>query len=58
MSLLLKVLIALIIGVIVAFIAGKVCQHFNLDMFWGWLAGVVAGIFYFVNGNGLPTTLR
>lgn len=50
MSLLLKALIALAVGVVVAFIAGKILQHFNLDTFYGWLAGVIAGLLYFVKG--------
>lgn len=50
MQLLLKALFALVIGVVVAFIVGKICQHFGVDMFWGWLAGVIAGVAYFVSG--------
>lgn len=50
MNLVLKALIALVIGVVVAFIIGEVCKHFGVDMFWGWLAGVIAGLVYFVNG--------
>ena len=54
MNLVLKALIALVIGVVVAFIIGEVCKHFGVDMFWGWLAGVIAGLVYFVNGP-VPT---
>lgn len=54
MNLVLKALIALAVGVVVAFIVGKVCQHFGVDIFWGWLAGVIAGLVYFVNGP-VPT---
>lgn len=55
MNLLLKALIALVVGVVVAFIAGKVCQHFAVDMFWGWLTGVIAGLIYFVSGPTPPS---
>jgi len=50
MSLLLKALIALIIGVVAAAIAEAVCRHFNIDTFWGWLIGVIVGVGYFLNG--------
>jgi hypothetical protein len=50
MSFVLKVLLALAIGVFVAFVGGKICEHFHIDMFWGWLAGVIAGISYFLYG--------
>ena len=53
-SLLLKALLALVIGVIVAFIVGKICVHFKVDAFWGWLAGVIAAIAYFLEGPGIP----
>lgn len=52
--LLLKALVALFVGVVVAFIVGKVCQHFGIDTFWGWLAGVIAGLAYFFYGSELP----
>ena len=55
MSILLKALIALVVGVIVAYIVGRICLHFNLDQFWGWLAGVIAGVAYFVNGPVVRT---
>lgn len=55
MGLLLKALIALVIGVVVAFIVGKVCQHFAIDTFYGWLAGVIAGLIYFVYAPAVPT---
>lgn len=50
MNVLLKALVALVVGVVVAYIVGKVCQQFSIDMFWGWLAGVIAGLAYFVYG--------
>jgi predicted Kef-type K+ transport protein len=56
MNLLLKALIALVVGAIVAFIVGKVCVHFAIDPFWGWVAGVIAGIAYFLYGPGVPST--
>lgn len=31
-------------------------MHFAIDMFWGWLAGVIAGIAYYVYGPMPPTT--
>lgn len=54
MNLVLKALIALVVGVVVAFIVGKVCQHFGVDMFWGWLAGVIAGLGWFLYGPTPP----
>jgi steroid 5-alpha reductase family enzyme len=54
MSLLIKALIALVIGVVVAFIVGQVCKHFGVDIFWGWVAGVIAGLLYFVSGPVPP----
>lgn len=50
MNALLKALIALVVGVVVAFIVGKVLQHYNLDMFWGWVAGVIAALAYYLKG--------
>lgn len=44
---LVKALIALIIGAVVAAIAEAVCRHFAIDTFWGWLVGVAAGLVYF-----------
>lgn len=56
MSLILKALIALVIGVVVAFIVGQVCKHFGFDLFWGWLIGVIAGlIYFFYSGPVVPT---
>lgn len=54
MSTLLKVLIAVVVGVVVAFIAGAILKHFGLDLFWGWLVGVIAGLIYFTSGPVLP----
>ena len=34
MNLLLKALIALVVGVVVAFIVGQICVHFKIDPFW------------------------
>lgn len=50
MSLFLKALVALLVGVFVAFVVGKICLHYNIDQFWGFIAGVIAGIAYFVRG--------
>lgn len=50
MNLLLKALIALVIGVFVAYVVGRICVHFSIDQFWGWLAGVIAGVAYFAKG--------
>lgn len=54
MGILVKALIALIIGAIVAAIAEVVCRHFGIDDFWGWLVGVVVGLVYFVSGPDYP----
>jgi steroid 5-alpha reductase family enzyme len=50
MGFLLKALVALVVGVIVAYIVGKICAHFSVDTFWGWIAGVIAGLAYFLRG--------
>lgn len=55
MNLLLKALIALVVGVVVAYIVGRICLHFAIDGFWSWLAGVIAGLLYFVRGPEYPT---
>lgn len=55
MGLVLKALIALVVGVVVAFIVGQVCKHFGFDLFFGWLIGVIAGGLYFVYGPSVPT---
>lgn len=55
MRLILKALIALVVGVIVAFIVGQICKHFGFDLFWGWLIGVLAGFLYFMSGPDVPT---
>lgn len=47
MNIIVKAVIALLIGVFVAFVVGKICVHFKIDPFWGWLSGVVAGLLYF-----------
>ena len=54
MNLLLKALIALVVGVIVAYIVGKILQHYSLDTFWGWIAGVIAALAYYVSGPSFP----
>lgn len=54
MNILLKALIALVVGVVVAYIVGRICLHFSIDTFWGWLAGVIAGLAYFVSGPDYP----
>jgi len=54
MNILLKALIALVVGVVVAFFVGEVCKHFSVDIFWGWVAGVIAGLAYFLYGPGVP----
>ncbi len=51
MNILLKALIALVIGVVVAFIVGRICLHFGVDQFFGWLAGVIAALLYFFGGS-------
>jgi steroid 5-alpha reductase family enzyme len=56
MNLLLKALVALVIGVIVAFVVGKICVHFNIDTFWGWLAGVIAASASATKGPPVPTS--
>jgi predicted Kef-type K+ transport protein len=53
MNILLKALLALVVGVVVAFFAGKICVHFGIDPFWGWIAGVIAGLIYYLRGPGL-----
>lgn len=55
MNLLLKALIALVVGVVVAYIVGRICLHFAIDGFWSWLAGVITGLLYFVRGPEYPT---
>jgi len=56
MNLVLKALISLVVGVVIAFIVGQVCKHFAVDIFWGWLAGVIAALAYFLYGPfGTPT---
>jgi hypothetical protein len=57
MGLVLKALIALVVGVVVAFIVGQVCKHFGFDLFFGWLIGVIAGILFFLYGNINQPTL-
>lgn len=54
MGILVKALIALLIGAVVAAIAEAVCRHFAIDDFWGWLVGVVVGLVYFVSGPDYP----
>lgn len=54
MYLLVKALIALLVGAVVAAIAGVVCRHFGVDPFWAWLVGTVAGLVYFVSGPEYP----
>lgn len=51
MNAILRALIALVVGVIVAFVAGVVLKHFGLDLFWGWVLGVIAGLAYFLSGG-------
>lgn len=51
---LVKALIALVIGAVVALISEVVCRHFNIDPFWGWLIGVIAGLIYFFSGPEHP----
>lgn len=53
MSIFLKALIALIVGVVVAFFAGKICVHFGIDPFYGWIAGLIAGMIYYLRGPGI-----
>jgi len=51
---LIKALVALIIGAVVAFIVNKVLVHIGgvTDPgFWAWLVGVVVGVVYFFYGN-------
>lgn len=57
MTLILKALVALMVGVVIAFIVGHICTHFGVDMFWGWLAGVIAGLAYFLYGPNPVTRL-
>lgn len=53
MNTLLKALIAIVIGVAAAYIIGRVCQQFGLDLFYGWLGGVIVGLAYFLKGPEL-----
>lgn len=46
-NILVRAIIAIIIGAVVAFIAEKICVHFAIDPFWGWLLGVAAALIYF-----------
>lgn len=48
-----KAIIAIIIGAVVAAIAEAICRHFGIDAFWGWLVGVAAGLAYFFGGPNL-----
>lgn len=54
MSILVRALIALVVGVVVAFFVGKICIHFGIDAFWGWLIGVIAGLLWFLQGPDIP----
>jgi cytosine/uracil/thiamine/allantoin permease len=42
-----RAIVALLIGVVIAAIAEVICRHFALDPFWGWLVGVAVGLAYF-----------
>jgi len=59
MNIFVRGIIALIIGAVVALIAEKICVHFAIDPFWGWLLGVAAALIYFfsydrINGPRIP----
>lgn len=54
MAFLLKLLIALVIGSIAGFIMTRVCLHFGIDPFWGWICGVIAGLVYLLYGSTPP----
>lgn len=60
MNLILKALISLLVGAVVAFVVGRVLAHFGYDLFWAWLVGVIAGLSYFFYGTGpvLPPATR
>lgn len=49
-----KALIALIIGAVIAAIAEAICRHFSIDQFWGWLVGVAAALLYFFGAPDIP----
>lgn len=48
MNILLKVLIALLLGAIAAFVAGLI-----LNDFWSTLVGIAVGLMYFLGGDNL-----
>lgn len=54
MAILVKAIIALLIGAVVAAIAEAICRHFAIDSFWGWLVGVAVGLAYFISGPDYP----
>lgn len=58
MNTILKALVALVIGAIVAALATYICRHFAIDEFWGVLVGIIAGIAYFIGGPVLPNRVQ
>lgn len=52
MNILVRAILAILVGAVVAAIAEVICRHFNIDSFWGWLVGVAAGLVFFFGYDG------
>lgn len=50
MQVILKALIALVVGAVGYAVARFVCIHFGIDIFWAMLIGVIVGLVYFFSG--------
>lgn len=52
--LLVKALIALVLGAIIYVILRPILAHFNIDVIWGYIVAVIVALGYFFAGPDTP----